>query len=416
LAVAPPADATNVLPPDVVPPNVAGLLRRLANDDAAPVSTYVYCPESAAERAASLRDALPEWAEIFYAVKANSFPPVLGALARFVDGFEVASEREAELAVGAWSEIDGRARLIASGPGKSKPTLAALMRLGVEVINVESALELHRVAHLANMIGRQVQVALRVHPPAVRITRSLHIGAAATPFGIAVRDIPEALRVAAGLSNLNVVGFHFHTVCNNLDAEAHADYVRWCLEWSTRTARVHDVDLRLVDVGGGIGVDDDVARFELDAFGRALRQLRTPNDVRVLFEPGRWLVHDCGYYAAEVTDVKHTNGTSFAVLRGGIHQFMRPAAYGTTHNFTVIPISKWTLTAPRPEVRAAPVTVVGELCTPADVLARDVTVDRIRPGDVVVFPGAGSYGWEMSLQEFLGHPHAGRVTVEGGCE
>jgi diaminopimelate decarboxylase len=130
-----------------------------------------------------------------------------------------------------------------------------------------------------------------------------------------------------------------------------------------------------------------------------------------VFEPGRWLVADCGYYAAEVTDLKNVHGSWFAVLRGGINHFMRPVI-GDPHNFTVLPLERWPYTCQRPEVRDAPVTVVGELCTPADVLAHNITVERIRAGDIVVFPRAGSYGWEVALQEFLGHPRAPRLTVD----
>ena len=95
-----------------------------------------------------------------------------------------------------------------------------------------------------------------------------------------------------------------------------------------------------------------------------------------------------------------------------INHFLRPVSDQTAHNFTVVPVERWPYACPRPEVRNAPVTVVGELCTPADVLARDVAVDRIRPGDVAVFPRVGSYGWELALQEFLGHPRADRMTVQ----
>jgi diaminopimelate decarboxylase len=406
------AGRTPMLPLGVLPQAVVEAVHRLATAGDAPVSAYLYCPEVAARRAELLRAALPPWAEVFYAVKANSFPPVLRALASAVDGFDVASHWEGELATASVAALGRRVRLVASGPGKSVPTLAGLIRLDVELINVESELELHRVARFADAAGRRLRVALRVNPPAVALTDALRFGGTPTPFGIAHEDVPAALAVAARLPALQVVGFHFHEICNNLDAEGHAAYVRWCLEWSARMAAAHGVDLQVVDVGGGFGVArEGRATFDLELFARRLLGLDPPEGTRVAFEPGRWLVDDCGFYAAEVTDLKRTHGSWFAVLRGGINHFLRPASYGALHNFTVIPLEPWPHACPRREVRDAPVTVVGELCTPADVLARDVTVDRIRPGDVVVFPSAGSYGWEMALQEFLGHPPARRLTV-----
>lgn len=403
---------TSMLPQRILPQPVLEQLRSLANLGDAPVSTYLYCPDIAARQAGRLRAALPDWADLFYAVKANSFPPVLAALAGEVEGFEVASHREAELATSAAAAVGKQARLITSGPGKSEANLARLIQLGAELINVESVLELHRVARHAEESGKRPQVALRVNPSAVTVTESLRLGGVATPFGIMEDDVPAALAVAAALPAIKVVGFHFHVVCNNLDAMAHVAYVRWCLAWSARMAEACGVDLQVVDVGGGLGVPlEGQASLDLELFANALQEIRPPAGARVVFEPGRWLVNDCGYYAAEVTDLKRVHGSWFAVLRGGINHFLRPVSDQTAHNFTVVPIERWPYACPRPEVRNAPVTVVGELCTPADVLARDVAVDRIRPGDVAVFPRVGSYGWELALQEFLGHPRANRMTV-----
>jgi diaminopimelate decarboxylase len=403
---------TPMLSPEILPRPVLEQLRCLANREDKPVSTYLYCPDIAAQRAEQLRVALPDWADLFYAVKANSFPPVLEALAQEVEGFEVASAHEAELATSAIATGNSKARLITSGPGKSEANLARLIELGAELINVESILELHRVARHAELVGRQLRVALRVNPAAAAVTESLRFGGVTSPFGIAEEDVPAALAVAAALPAIKAVGFHFHVVCNNLDADAHVAYVRWCLAWSAQTAKAHGIDLQVVDVGGGLGVPaQGHAPLDVDRLADGLRAMRPPTGTRIIFEPGRWLVNDCGYYAAEVTDLKRVHGSWFAVLRGGINHFLRPVSDNASHNFTVVPVERWPYGYPRPEVSNTPVTVVGELCSPADVLARNIAVERIRPGDLAVFPRVGSYGWELALQEFLGHPRAERVVA-----
>jgi diaminopimelate decarboxylase len=402
------------LPATALPVPVVAALVELAAA-APPVSAYVYDLDVARGRAAVLRAALPDWAQLCYAVKANAFPPVLAALAPHVDGFEVASVSEVELAAKAAAEAGRGATLVASGPGKSVPLLTALVESGVQVVNVESVLELHRLAAAAARKGGRVPVALRVNPQRVPISGSLHMGGTATQFGIPEADVPAALRVAQRLSGLDVVGFHIHAVCNNLDAAAHVAYVRWCLDWSARTAAAHGITLRVVDVGGGIGVNfQGEAPFDVAVFAELMGAVRPPEGVRVVFEPGRWLVAECGYYAAEVTDLKHAYGTWFAVLRGGINHFQLPTSWDIVHNFAVVPVADWPYGCVRPELRDAEVTVVGELCTPEDTLARDVTVRRIRPGDIVVFPNAGSYGWEFAMHAFLGHPPALRVALRDG--
>lgn len=397
---------------DRVPDTVRSRLGALV-DPACPVGAYVYDPAVASQAAARLRAVLPAWAEVFYAVKANAFAPVLEALATGgVHGYEVASVREAHTAVAAASRVGIRPRLVASGPAKSEPLLAALLAAGVEFVNVESALELHRLSQLATASGQRVPVTLRINPATVSIRGSLLLGGAPTQFGIPEADVPAAIELARRLPGVELVGFHVHAVCQNLDAEAHADYVRWCLEYSTRTAAEHQVRLRTVDVGGGLGVAfDGEEPFDIERFGEALDGLHPPAGVTVVFEPGRWLVTHCGWYAAEVLDVKQAYGRWFAVLRGGINHFQLPTSWDIVHRFAVLPVDDWPHPWPRPGVRGDTVTVVGELCTTEDTLARDVHVTELRAGDIVVFPMAGSYGWEFAMHAFLGHPPAARVLV-----
>lgn len=416
-------------------------------------SAYLYDPAVAAGNAAALRECLPDWAEICYAIKANGFPPVLDALLAGprraepatsgqpglgIHGFEVSSTSEVRHALAAFDRAaaeraavdrvgsrrpgvaSSRRRLVSSGPAKSAALLTALAELPDAaqhvdaVINVESAGELRRLEDLAARLGRRVTVALRVNPRQVHLAGSLRMGGRPSAFGIPEPEVPAVLELAGRLPHLDVAGFHVHAVAANLDALAHLDYVRWCLDFAIRTARTARMELRVVDVGGGFGVPFEPDRrderpFALARFGEGLDRLRIPADVRVIFEPGRLLVADCGWYTAEVIDVKHSYGTDFVVLRGGIHHFALPISWEIVHNFAVVRRGG-TAAAPVPSAPRA-VTVVGELCTPEDTLARDITVDSVRPGDVVVFPMAGAYGYEFALTEFLGHARPRRVVL-----
>jgi diaminopimelate decarboxylase len=369
---------------------------------------YLYLPDVAAGRARALRAVLPDWLRVCFAVKANSYGPVLTALAPQLDGFEVASAAEAQAA----RTLAPEGLLVAAGPGKSPELLRALVEQRVDVVNVESVLELHRLSQVAAEAGVRVDVALRVNPSRVALGGALAMGGTATAFGVPEPDLPAALDAAAGLPCLRVVGLHVHAVSGVLDAGAYAAYVRWCLEFAAATARARGLELRLVDVGGGIGVPFGVdAPFDLDRLGSQLADVRPPAGVTAVVEPGRYLAADCGWYAAGVIDVKRSYGTAFAVLRGGINHFQLPASWDLIHRFAVVAVDDWPLDVPRPEVRDGLVTVVGELCTPEDTLARDARVERLRAGDVVVFPQAGAYGWEFAMPAFLGHPPATRTAV-----
>ncbi|MFJ4920320.1 type III PLP-dependent enzyme [Streptomyces sp. NPDC088725] len=405
----PSAAPRSAYPVDVLPATVRQRLLELA-ESADPVSAYVYDGEVAAGRARQLRAALPDWASVYYAVKANSHPGVVRALAPYVDGFEVASVSELGLALDA-GDFAGAAvpPVVAAGPAKSVPVLTALVRAGVEAINAESLLELHRISRIAVAEGVTARVALRVNPADIPLTGSLLMGGAPSQFGVAEPDVPEVLLAAQRLPGLDLVGFHIHAASGNLDASTHAAYLRWCVEWSVRTAHEAGTDLRHVDIGGGIGVAFEGEKpFDVRRFGELADEIRPPDGVKVVLEPGRFLVADCGWYAAEVTDVKFSYGEAYAVLRGGINHFQLPTSWDIVHNVAVLPVDDWAEDCPRPAAENTRVTVVGELCTPEDTLLRDVLIDRVRAGDLVVFPYAGSYGWEFAMHAFLGHPVAER--------
>ncbi|WP_262391298.1 alanine racemase [Nocardiopsis sp. CNR-923] len=386
------------LPADRIPERVREAAHALA---AGSGSGYVYDPGQAAERARTLRAALPGWARVYFAAKSNGFAPVLAHLAEAVDGFEAASLHEARACLASLAERrrgPRPGRIAVSGPGKTPELLAGLARLRAEegadvVVNAESELELHRISAAAREAGTVVPVTLRVNPERVPVSGALVMGGTPGPFGVPEPLVPSALRTASLLPGLDLVGFHVHAVSGNTDAVAHAAYVRWCLEWARATARAQGVDLRVVDVGGGLGVpfEEGDTAFDLAAFGAALAELDDPG-VEVVFEPGRWIAAPTGWYAARVTDVKSAYGGHFAVVRGGINHFQLPTSWEIRHNFAVLPGRAWPSSLPRPGVAAVPVTVSGELCTPEDVLAREVRVESVHAGDVLVFPNAGATG------------------------
>jgi len=275
------------------------------------------------------------------------------------------------------------------------------------VVTVECENELRRLAWLAD---RPVRVALRVNRQHAALPASIAMTGVPTPFGIAPSSLPEA--VAAATGPVRIVGFHLHAVSNNLDAAAHAAFVRDAVTWSLAAASDLGVRAELVNVGGGFGIDYVGGRsFDLAAFRDGLAGLDGPDGPRLVFEPGRFLVAPAGWYAAEVIDVKRTHGRWFAVLRGGTHHFRLPASWGYSHPFTVLPVDDWPYPFARPAVENARVDVVGELCNPRDVLARDMPVARVRAGDVLVFANTGAYGWEVAHRDFLAHPHPSRIVL-----
>lgn len=382
-----------------------------------PWCAYLYDLGALRRHASRLAATLPENCELFYAVKANPEAPILEALAPSVAGFEVASGGELARVRGRFPD----APVVFGGPGKTDAELRHALSAGVELLHVESQGELERLAALAREGGTVQPVLLRVNLPLARMPDvPLAMGGKATPFGIDAALLPDCLAWLRHHPELELKGFHLHLMSGQLDAAAHLallrGYFRAVQDWRAR----HGLAVGHVNVGGGIGVNyrDPARQFDWDGFARGLDQAVRETGMggwRVRFEIGRYLTAACGTYAMEVLDIKRTFGRTFVVARGGTHHFRTPYAQGHSHPFRVLPVEGWTRPYPRLTTTGEPVTVVGQLCTPKDVLATEAPAGRVRVGDVLLFPYAGAYAWHISHHDFLLHPHPERIflPIEG---
>ena len=391
----------------LIDPAVVATLRRGGDG---PVCTYVYDLAGLRSHAAAAVAALPDGYELFYALKANSERPIIEALHGVVAGFEVGSAGEIDLVRAAAPD----APIIFGGPGKTDAALAAAARHGVATVHVESVHELRRAEYVAADLGVILPVALRVNLAGPLPVATLSMAGRPTQFGIGEHELPAALAEVARSRHLHLIGFHFHCISNHHDAPAHARLVGRYLERAGQWATEAGVELRVVNAGGGIGVDYGALDrpFDWQGFCAALP---AASPVRMRFECGRYLAAAFGAYVTEVLDVKANHGEVFAIVRGGTHHFRLPASWGHSHPFTVVPVEEWRYPFARPGVRRRAVTVAGELCSPKDVLARAVAVDELRAGDLLWFHHAGAYGWSISHHDFLSHPHPARLFLDAAA-
>lgn len=348
---------------------------------------YVYDLRGLREHAAAVRAALAGTAEIYYAVKANPAAGILRALTPYVDGFEVASGGE----LARVREVAPGLPVAFSGPGKTDAELAQALSPPVHRLHVESPRELARLIAL----GAPADVLLRANPELPgEDTRQ----AAASPFGMDQDGLAACLPLLARAPQVRVRGLHTHLTWAQHDAAAMADLARRVTSWALPWLRDHlpALDGPELDLGGGMGVDYRAPelRFDWKAYAAAL----PATGARLRVEPGRSLTAYHGWYVTDVLDVKQNHGRGYAVLRGGTHHLRTPVARGHDQPFTVL------RRAGGGPALDGPATLVGQLCTPRDVFARDVPVSGLRPGDLVVFALAGAYAWNLSHHEFLMHP------------
>lgn len=371
---------------------------------------FVYSAEAIRRRVALLRETMPERLGIHYAVKANPYLPLLELMRSLVDGFDIASAGELELALSTGQEP----RLISfAGPGKRDAELETAIRHGV-TLNLESEGEARRALAIGERTGVTPRLAIRVNPDFELRGSGMKMGGGAKPFGIDQERVPALARevIAAGVEWR---GLHIFTGSQALDASAISDTQGNVLDLAARLTAKIGAPLPHLNMGGGFGIPYFHGDQALDvaAVGSVLgkRFANLPDelaDTGFAIELGRYLVGEAGVYLARIVDRKQSHGQVFLVTDGGLHhQLAASGNFGTVvrRNYPVVIATKFSADA----VEEA--SIVGCLCTPLDRLADQALLPRAEAGDLVAVFCAGAYGASASPSAFLGQGPAHEVLV-----
>lgn len=358
-----------------------------------------------------LRATLPAGIELSYAVKANPMPAVVQHLSRLVDGFDVASALELRTALDTPVPPE---RVSFAGPGKAPAELAQAVAAGVTV-TIESETEAERVVAAGEQLAIRPRVAVRVNPDFHVKGSGMRLGGGPQQFGVDSERVPALLKELSR-ADVELLGFHVFAGSQNLQADILSEAQRRTVELVLRLAEHAPAPVRYLNLGGGFGIPyfDRDQPLDLPAIGSNLAELlassirpRLP-EARVVLELGRYLVGECGVYVTRVLDRKQSRGRTYLVVDGGLHHQL--AASG---NFGQVIRRNYPLAignridAPGAE----PVTVVGCLCTPLDLLGDQVPLPAAGVGDLVVVFQAGAYGLTASPTAFLSHPAPAEVLV-----
>ncbi len=371
--------------------------------DALGTPCWVYAAGVMRARYRALAAALDGLARIHYAVKANDHLAVLrlfsalGAGADVVSGGELARARRAGMAAG---------DVIFSGVGKTVAELREALAAGIGQINVESAEELAMVSAVADAMGREAPVALRVNPDIDAGTHpKITTGLRGNKFGIPFDDIPALYAHAARLPGLRTVGLAVHIGSQITEAGPYRAALD-CIAGLVRALRAAGERVTRVDCGGGLGI---AYRHETALapalLAGVLRASLGGLDLDLVVEPGRWLVGPAGVLLASVVLVKNAAPRPFVVLDAAMNDLLRPALYDAWHG--IVPIS-----AAAARAAPMPVDVVGPVCESGDSFATNRPLPPLVPGSRVAILEAGAYGAVMS-STYNARPLAAEVMIDG---
>lgn len=393
-----------------IPSRVLKAIETHRGKSSEPMAAFFYDLPALAAHGKAMQASLPPGVELYYAIKANSEAAIIDTLAPIVDGLELSSGGEI---VRACACAHPRPWVL-SGPGKLDSDMRDAMARGIEAFHVESLGEIPRLQRIAASRDRIQAVLLRINPALPEdLSSRLRMAGTATPFGIDEGQLVEAVHAVDNASHLRLVGFHIHAMSHQKSEQRHQRLLAFYLDrWPQwRALARQSEEVVQLNVGGGIGVNYAEPSMQFDwpalcqALGQHLETMQTPPVVR--FEVGRFLSAFCGYYVVEVLDAKFSHGEGFLVCRGGTHQFRLPAAQGHDHPIIHLPRDPQRAR----EGQLMPWTIVGQLCTPKDVLSRHQMLQGVGVGDLLVLPLAGAYGYNISHADFLCHPRPEQVFV-----
>src|SRR6186713_2394744 len=356
-------------------------LEKIAKQFGTPV--YVYHAERIKEQYDKLLTAFDGVdTKFFYAAKALTNISILKYILSIGCNIDCSSINEVMLALKAGFEPQN---ILYTSNNIAFEEIEEAKELGVH-INIDSISNLEK---FGKKYGHDYPVGIRLRPN-IMAGGNLKIstGHDKSKFGIPVDQIEKVLALVQQY-DLRISDLHIHTGSEIKDVDVFVKGIAVLFDIVPRFA-----ELEFIDLGGGFKVpytDGDVETdIPLLAHKIETAFANHPNPggkpLQVWFEPGKFLVSECGYFITQVNVIKETDATTFVSVNSGFNHLIRPMFYDSYHRIENI-------SNPSGELKTY--SVVGNICE-TDTFAWDRKLNEVREGDYLVFYNAGAYGFEMS--------------------
>ena len=341
---------------------------------------------------------------VCYAMKANSNAAVLRALAKAGSGFDVVSGGELKKALAAGA--DPR-KIVYASVGKTVAEIEAAVRAGILFFNVESAQELEQIERVCRRMGRCQRVGLRLNPEVDPHTHSfITTGHKASKFGMDFATVRSLLARRREFPHLVFASIHIHIGSQILEARPFQAAIKKALALVAQ-AREGGAPIEYLNIGGGLGI---VYRRETPQsaaeYAAQVLPLLKRSGLRVILEPGRFIVGNSGVLLTRVLYLKESHSKKFAIVDAGMNDLIRPSLYGAYHE--IVPAHRNGAAS----ARRSRYDIVGPVCESGDFLAQDRAMPRLKPGDLLAVMGAGAYGYVMA-SNYNARPRPAEVLVRG---
>ncbi len=352
---------------------------------------------------------------ICFAMKANSNLSVMRTLANLGSGFDVVSAGELQRVIAAGG--DPR-KCVFAGVAKTEAEIEFALRKGIYCFNCESEPEILRINRVAARLKKNAPIAVRVNPNVAAKTHAkITTGTYENKFGIAFENIEGVYARASKLKNIKLRGLQMHIGSQLTQVTPYELAVKKVLPLVRKLAEKHA--LEFFSPGGGLGIiynpalasgvpswwKSPAAKGILTpaSYAEKLLPLLQSSGLKILIEPGRFIVGNAGALITRVEYVKRTGKKNFVIVDAAMNDLIRPAFYDSYHE--IVPLKK---------IGGATVAsdVVGGICESGDYFCKDRPLARVGEGDHLALLSAGAYGFVMA-SNYNTRPLAAEVLVCG---
>ena len=402
-------------------------LTRVATEFGTP--TYVYSAGTILDHYARLDAALaPTDHLICYAVKANSNRAILNLLVGTGAGFDIVSGGELFRVLAAGADPT---KCTFAGVGKSGDEIEYALEQGVYSFNVESEAELEVIECIARARGKRAPIALRVNPNVDPHTHQyISTGSQENKFGIALSRASEVYERAAKMGNIEIVGVQMHIGSQITEAKPFARAIEKVAPLVRDLKSKHAI--KFFSIGGGMGIiyrralesgsgkwwhDHSSASaefaFSVQDYAEAILPPLRELGVRILVEPGRFLIGNAGVLLTRVRYVKQTGSKKFAIVDAGMNDLIRPALYQSYHEIVPCRASAGAdAESSMSTSKTEKIDIVGPVCESGDFFALGREMPELREGDLLAIMSAGAYGFVMA-SNYNSRPLPAEALVRG---
>jgi diaminopimelate decarboxylase len=352
---------------------------------------------------------------VCFAAKSNSNAAVVRTLANLGSGFDIVSEGELRRVMAAGAKPE---RCVFAGVGKTEREIEFALEQGIYSFNVESEPELERIDRVARRVGKIAPVAVRVNPNIDAGTHAkITTGTYQNKFGIAFEKVAKVYARARKLKNLRLRGIQTHIGSQITEVKPFELAVKKLVPLVKELAQEYGFEF--LSIGGGLGImyqsalesgaaewwkSPKAQRILTPAkYAEHLVPLLKPLGLRILIEPGRFIVGNAGILVTRVEYVKQTGRKNFVIVDAAMNDLIRPAFYESYHE--IVPLKR----NGRVSMRA---DVVGPICESGDYFAKDRPLVNVEEGEYLALLSAGAYGFVMA-SNYNTRALAAEVMVHG---